>query len=46
MFKLGLIQTTVTKDKEENARHVCQLIRNAVKDGADIVVLPVSYVIT
>ena len=42
MFKLGLIQMTVTKDKEENVSHACQLIKDAAKDGADMVVLPVG----
>ena len=43
MFKLRLIQMTVTKDKEENVSHACQLIKDAAKDGANMVVLPVSY---
>ena len=42
MLKLGLIQMAVAKGKEENVSHACQLIKDAAKDGADMVVLPVS----
>ena len=43
MFKLGLIQTTVTKSKEDNISHACKLIKEAAQNGANVVVLPVSY---
>jgi len=34
--KLGLIQSVVGTDKEENVTHTCQLIREAVTSGAEI----------
>jgi len=36
----------VGKDKARNVQHACQLIRNAAKKGANMVVLPVRYHIT
>ena len=40
-FRLGLVQLAVGADKEKNVQRACQMIRDAVQKGADMVVLPV-----
>ena len=42
-FKLALIQLAVSADKALNLRRACEMIRNAVKNGAQLVVLPVRH---
>ena len=42
-FKLGLCQIMVGDDKTENLQTASNAINNAVKQGADIIVLPVKY---
>ncbi|XP_065899568.1 omega-amidase NIT2-like [Dysidea avara] len=43
VIKLGLIQSVVGADKEENVARTCQLIREAVSSGAKVVVLPECF---
>ncbi|MGL5330870.1 MAG: carbon-nitrogen hydrolase family protein [Peptostreptococcaceae bacterium] len=42
-FKLGLIQMNVEKDKIKNLDKARKLIKNAVNDGAQIIVLPEMF---
>ena len=42
-FKLALIQLAVSADKALNLCRACDMIRNAVKNGAQLVVLPVRH---
>ena len=40
-FKLALIQLAVGADKAANIRRACQKVKEAVQNGAGMVVLPV-----
>lgn len=41
-FKIGLCQLTVTSNKNDNVAHARKLIEAAAKQGASLVMLPVS----
>ena len=40
-FKLALVQMAVGADKADNVRRACQMVKEAVQNGAGMVVLPV-----
>ena len=40
-FRLALIQLAVGADKTTNIRRACQMVKEAVRNGAGMVVLPV-----
>ncbi len=40
-FKLALVQMAVGADKAANVRRACQMVKEAVQNGAGMVVLPV-----
>ena len=40
-FKLALVQMAVGADKAANVRRACQMVEEAVQNGAGMVVLPV-----
>ena len=40
-FKLAMVQLAVGVDKAANVRRACQMIKEAVQNGAGMVVLPV-----
>ena len=40
-FKLALVQMSVGADKAANVRRACQMVKEAVQNGAGMVVLPV-----
>ena len=44
-FRLAMVQLAVGKDKAKNVQHACQMVRNAAQKGANMVVLPVRYII-
>ena len=45
-FRLAMIQPTVGKDKAKNIQRACQMVRNAAQKGANMVVLPVRYLMS
>ena len=40
-FKLALVQMAVGADKATNVRRACRMVKEAVQNGAGMVVLPV-----
>ena len=40
-FKLALVQMAVGADKAANVRRACHMVKEAVQNGAGMVVLPV-----
>ena len=45
-FRLAMVQLAVGKDKAKNIQHACQMVRNAAQKGANMVVLPVRYLMS
>lgn len=42
-FKLALVQLSVSANKEENLENARQLVLEAARNGANVVVLPVRF---